>query len=45
MDAFIERNHFDGLMICFDLNNLKSLKNMKLYLDVLKKFGDNSASK
>ena len=40
MEAFITRNTFDGLIVCFDLNNLKSLKNARMYLEALSKFGD-----
>ena len=38
INAYLPANKFDGLIICFDLNNLKSLENAKLYLNQLPKF-------
>ena len=38
MEAYFKNQSFDGLIICFDLNNLQSMVNMNLYLSVLASF-------
>ena len=36
MSAYISPNNFDGFILCFDLNNLKSLKNLERYAKQIK---------
>ena len=40
MEAYITTNNYDGVIICFDLNNLKSMHNLQMYLNVLQKLTD-----
>lgn len=42
MDGYLLNNKYDGLIVCFDLNNLKSFKNMRTLLRTIFKF-DTSA--